>query len=122
MTRNRQSACREIRQSIYGEDDGTKEAEQYLKALLQVSKHNLPLNLPGDVWGVMAPAVLYPGQMEEFYETLAKVAPCTWHMMVRPPQALLLYLMHDGDACMGACGLAARDSAPTLCCWEVPCA
>ena len=69
-------------------DDGSVEVEQYLKAMLKLTKNNLPLNLPEDVWSVMAPAVLYPGQMEELYEALIQTAPCTWHMMVRSAQAL----------------------------------
>jgi hypothetical protein len=63
-------------------ENDTVEGEKYLKLLLQFTKHDLPLHLPEDVWGIMAPAVLYPGQMEDLYTGLSNDAPCTWEMMV----------------------------------------
>jgi hypothetical protein len=82
MTASSGEACRQIQQAVQGAENDTVEGEKYLKLLLQVTKYNLPLHLPEDVWGIMAPSVLYPGQMEEFYTGVSQVAPCTWEMMV----------------------------------------
>jgi hypothetical protein len=80
-------ACRQIQQAVPGAENDTVEGQKYLKLLLQLTKHNLPLHLPEDVWGIMAPSVLYPGQMEEFYTGVSQVAPCTWEMMVCCPSS-----------------------------------
>ena len=69
-------------ESLHDPPSEVVEQEQYLKILLQFAKYNLPLHLPEDVWGIMAPAVLYPGQMDEFYMSLSKDTPCTLKMMV----------------------------------------
>ena len=75
--------CRQIR-AIPNAKDELEESEKYVKLLLETSGANLPLHLPEDVMGLMAPAVLYPAQMDGFYSELASSVPCTWEMMVRP--------------------------------------
>lgn len=77
-------SCRQLHQSVPESKGDTVEGEIFLKIILQLGKHNLPLHVPEDVWGIMAPAVLYPGQIQELYEALESTAPCTWEMMVCP--------------------------------------
>jgi hypothetical protein len=51
--------------------------------MLDFGQVNLPANLPEDLWDIMAPSVLYPGQMQALYAEFERFVPCTWEMMVR---------------------------------------
>lgn len=78
-----EATCRQLMEAMEGTDAQEAEADKFLQIMLEVGKKNLPVNLPDDLWDIMAPTMLHPGQMEPLYEELERTVPCTWEMMVR---------------------------------------